>query len=261
MNSINAFDQHHVTDSGDSDIARLGPWFHNLHLPNGSQTAPQHELGDFPSFKWRKVAAAVPQDLSGWSVLDIGCNAGYYSFELAKRGAQVTGVDIDEHYLAQARWAARRMGLDAQVQFKFAQVYELAHWQERYDLVWFTGVFYHLRYPVLALDIIRTLTKRMMMFQSLTMPGTDDGVTPANIGLDDRDLMLAPAWPKMAFIEQALAGDRTNWWAPSHTCVEALLRTSGFEVIDRPEHEFYLCTPVQQPCLAEYNLVWSGVRS
>ena len=31
----------------------LAPWFHNLHLPDGSQTAPTHPLGDFPAFKWR----------------------------------------------------------------------------------------------------------------------------------------------------------------------------------------------------------------
>jgi tRNA (mo5U34)-methyltransferase len=31
------------------DIERLGPWFHNLHLPSGEQTAPDHPLGDFPA--------------------------------------------------------------------------------------------------------------------------------------------------------------------------------------------------------------------
>src|SRR5690348_17397967 len=45
-----------------------------------------------------------------WRVLDIGCNAGFYSFELAARGAQVTGLDMDPHYLRQARWAAERLG-------------------------------------------------------------------------------------------------------------------------------------------------------
>lgn len=30
-------------------------------------------------------------------------------------------------------------------------------------------------------------------------------------------------------------------------CVEALLRSAGFEVISRPEHEFYVCRPVPVP--------------
>src|SRR5918997_6765494 len=76
-------------------IAELGPWFHNLHLPDGTQTAPDHSLGDFPSFKWLEVAPHLPKDLTGWRALDIGCNAGFYTFELARRGARVTGIDVE----------------------------------------------------------------------------------------------------------------------------------------------------------------------
>jgi hypothetical protein len=34
-------------------LSVLAPWFHNLHLPDGTQAAPDHFLGAFPSFKWR----------------------------------------------------------------------------------------------------------------------------------------------------------------------------------------------------------------
>src|SRR3954466_13147442 len=183
------------------EIATLGPWFHNLHLADGTQTAPEHPLGDFPRYKWSVLAPHLPERLEGWTALDIGCNAGFYSFELARRGARVTGIDIDDHYLNQARWAAKRFGLEDRVQFRSGQVYELAQCSDIYDLVWFTGVFYHLRYPVLALDIVRALTGRLMMFQSLTMPGSEVAATPDNISLEERDLMLVPTWPKMAFIE------------------------------------------------------------
>src|SRR5690606_15019558 len=139
---------------GDPDlpaqVQRLGPWFHNLHLPGGVQTAPVHYLGgDFPAFKWQQIAPHIPADLSGWSVLDIGCNAGFYSFELARRGADVTAIDMDPHYLRQARWAADVLGLSGRVAFRQAQVHALAREQERYDLVWFMGVLYHLRHPLL----------------------------------------------------------------------------------------------------------------
>src|SRR5829696_2739081 len=98
--------------SSSSDIERLGPWFHNLHLPDGAQTCPGHPFGDFPAFKWHELAPHVPADLAGWSCLDIGCNAGFYSFELARRGARVLGIDLDERYLTQARWAAGQFGDD-----------------------------------------------------------------------------------------------------------------------------------------------------
>src|ERR671937_2022912 len=129
------------------EIAALGPWFHNLHLPDGAQTAPNHALGDFPAFKWRELAPHLPNDLTGWRVLDIGCNAGFYSFELARRGASVVAIDKDEHYLRQARWAARQLDLEDRVQFERREVYELARRHETFDLVLFLGVLYHLRHP------------------------------------------------------------------------------------------------------------------
>ena len=74
-----------------------------------TQTAPDHPLGDFPRVKWWELQSALPDDLTGWRVLDVGCNAGFYSFALARRGADVLAIDADEHYLRQARWAARRV--------------------------------------------------------------------------------------------------------------------------------------------------------
>src|SRR5215207_9869962 len=110
----------------ESEILALGPWFHNLHLPDGAQTAPGHALGDFPAFKWAELAPHIPQDLTGWTALDIGCNAGFYAFELARRGASVTGIDVEPLYLAQARWAAKEYQLERQVEFRQMEVYEIA---------------------------------------------------------------------------------------------------------------------------------------
>jgi len=223
------------------EIQELGPWFHNLHLPGGIETAPDHPLGDFPSFKWQEVEAAIPGDLTGWRALDIGCNAGFYSFELAKRGAAVTGIDMDEHYLRQARWARDRLALD--VDFRRETVYDLARTSERFDLVLFMGVLYHLRYPLLALDAVAEKVERLLVFQTLTMPGDDVIETPRDVDIADRERLLDPGWPRMAFIEHRLAGDPTNWWAPSHAAVEAMLRSTGLDVVERPGHEIYVCRP------------------
>src|SRR3954462_7107807 len=82
-------------------VRSLGPWFHNLDL-RGVKTAPEHFLGDYPSCKWQRFAGAIPADLRGKSVLDVGCNAGFYAIEMKRRGAaRVVGIDSDERYLAQ----------------------------------------------------------------------------------------------------------------------------------------------------------------
>jgi len=225
------------------EIERLAPWFQNLHLPDGSQTAPAHALGDFPSALWQKIEPFVPPDLDGWTALDIGCNAGFYSFELARRGAQVTAIDGDPHCLRQARWAATQLGLESAIEFHEMQVYDLARWSHTFDLVCFMDVFYRLRYPLLALDIVRQLTGRMLVFQTMTVPGDELTEPPADCNIAERELILKPSWPKMAFIERAMEGDLANWWAADHACVEALLRTAGFERVRRIAPEIYLAEP------------------
>jgi len=225
------------------EIARLAPWFHNLHLPSGHQTAADHPLGDFPRVKWWELSSAVPDDLSGWRALDVGCNAGFYSFALARRGADVLAIDNDEHYLRQARWAAERFGLADEIQFEQLEVYDLARRPERFDLVLFLGVLYHLRHPLLALDLLAEKTERLLVLQTLTMPGDDKLRPPPNLPIDRRERLLEPGWPKLAFVERRLAGDPTNWWAPNEACVEGMLRSCGLDVVERPGYQLWVCRP------------------
>lgn len=231
----------HGDPAVDDPVAALGPWFHNLHLPDGRQTAPLHPLGDFPSDKWRQIAPHLPHDLTGWRALDIGCNAGFYSVELARRGAQVTAIDIDDHFLRQAAWAIDCFGLSERIELRRMQVYDLARSDDAFDLVLFCGVFYHLRHPLLGLDIVAEKTRRLLVFQSLTMPGEEVANPPRDQPFYEREALRAPGWPRMAFVEHALAGDATNWWVPNHAGIEAMLRSSGMRVIARPGHEIYLC--------------------
>ena len=221
----------------------LAPWFHNLHLPDGTQTAPNHPLGDFPRHQWRQLAGHLPADLQGWRVLDIGCNAGFYTIELARRGARVIGVDIDPHFLAQARWAIGQFGVNDRVDLLQAGVYDLPALDGRFDLVLFMGVFYHLRYPQLALDLVAEKVGRLLVFQTLTLPGDEVVTAPPDLALDAGASMKQPGWPTMAFVEHALAGDPTNWWVPNHAGVLAMLRSSGMTVTATPGLGIYLCEP------------------
>jgi tRNA (mo5U34)-methyltransferase len=224
-------------------IAALEPWFHNLHLPGGIQTCPNHPLGDFPSFKWQALQSSFASDLSGASVLDIGCNAGFYALELARRGATVTAIDVDEHYLNQARWAARVCGLSERIHFEQRQVYSLARAGRRWDIVLFLGVLYHLRYPMLGLDIVSRCVDKQLIVQSLSTNESARYEVPPDLELDDREPLSRPGWPKLSFIEHRLAGDQTNWWAPNPACLEAMLRSAGLRVVARPADEFYSCEP------------------
>jgi tRNA (mo5U34)-methyltransferase len=227
-------------------IQSLGPWFHNIEL-GGVATAPEHYLGDYPRNKWRQFNHALPVDLSGASVLDIGCNGGFYAIEMKRRGAErVLGIDFDQDYLDQAEFAAEVNGLD--IEFRQLSVYEVASLQERFDIVLFLGVLYHLRHPLLALDLIRAhVVKDLFVFQS--MQRGDPSVEPVapDYGFFDKAPFDAPGYPRLHFIESAFAGDPTNWWVPNRACVEAMLRASGFSIACHPEEEVYVCRAAAVP--------------
>ena len=218
----------------------LGPWFHNLDL-RGVRTAPDHFLGDYPAVKWRRFAHAIPADLTGRTVLDIGCNAGFFSIEMKRRGAlRVVGIDSDEDYLNQARFAAEVSGAD--IEFRRLSVYDVARLGERFDLVLFMGVLYHLRHPLLALDLIREHVARdLLVFQSMQRGSAE--VEPVREDYDfwEFEPFDRPGFPRLHFIERRYAGDETNWWVPNRACTEAMLRSAGFAIVDHPEEEVFVC--------------------
>lgn len=221
-------------------IRALGDWFHNLDL-DGIQTAPNHFLGDYPACKWTGFAQAIPEDLSGRTVLDIGCNAGYYSLEMKRRGAErVVGIDFDERYLAQARLAAEVRGME--IEWRKLSVYEVGQLHEQFDLVIFMGVFYHLRHPLLALDLIHRYAARdLLLFQSMQRGSPQAATVAEDYPFAETGLFEQPDFPRLAFIERKYAGDPTNWWVPNRACSEAVLRSAGFEILTHPEEEVFLC--------------------
>jgi tRNA (mo5U34)-methyltransferase len=221
-------------------VRSLGQWFHNLDL-KGVRTAPQHFLGDFPTVFWNRFQHAFPADLTGKSVLDIGCNGGFYSIEMKRRGAgRVVGIDADARYLEQARFATRVMGVD--VELRQMDVYDVGALGEKFDVVLFMGVFYHLRHPLLALDLLHEhVVKDLLIFQTLERGGDEVGEFAQDYPISERAIFDRPEYPKMHFIEHRYAGDWTNWWAPNRACTEAMLRSAGFDLMDHPSCEVYLC--------------------
>ena len=221
-------------------VDELGPWFHNLVL-KGVETAPHHFLGDYPRAKWRGFESAIPRDLSGMSVLDVGCNGGFYSIEMKRRGAsRVLGIDHDEQYLEQARYAAQVMDLD--ISFKSLSVYEVGKLGERFDLVLFMGVFYHLRHPLLALDLLRQhVVKDWFVFQSMLRGSRSTPEIEPDYPFSETAVFDKPGFPKMHFVENEYSKDITNWWIPNRACAESVLRSAGFRIESSPEAEVFVC--------------------
>jgi tRNA (mo5U34)-methyltransferase len=231
----------------ESGVRSLGNWFQNLDL-FGVRTAPAHFLGDFPMNKWKRFSHVLPEDLAGKSVLDIGCNAGFYAFEMKRRGAgRVVAIDFDDYYLDQARFAAEVLGHD-DIDFRKMSVYDVGALGERFDLVLFMGLVYHLRHPLLALDLIHAhVAKDLVVYQSLQRGSP--GVEPLQDDYDfwETEVFERPGYPRLHFVEKKYSHDETNWWIPNAACSAAMLRSSGFQILAHPEEEVFLCKRVELP--------------
>ena len=227
-------------------IEELSPWFQNMNL-GGHWTAPDHFLGNYPADKFSRFADALPRDLTGRTVLDIGCNAGFYAIEMKRRGAdRVVGIDEDERYLAQARLACEVTGCE--VELHRLSVYDVARLGERFDVVLFMGVLYHLRHPLLALDLIHAHVSRdKMVFQSLQRGSTEVAELREDYAFEEENLFHNPGFPRLHFVEREYAHDWTNWWIPNRACAEAMLRAAGFLIERRIPEDIYICRHGQVP--------------
>ncbi|MEL7489369.1 MAG: class I SAM-dependent methyltransferase [Pseudomonadota bacterium] len=159
------------TDTIKARIAALDAdpgWYQNIDLKNGIQTKSRCVWGekiDHPRERWEAVAPAFPKSFEGKSVLDIGCNAGFFSFVAAERGAAyVCGVDYNEKYIEQAKLANEIRG-DA-VDFRVGSTKTLRKLNRNFDITLCIGLLYHVGDIWGAICEISRITDEMAIVES-----------------------------------------------------------------------------------------------
>lgn len=160
--------------------------------------------------------ARVPRDLSGKSVLDVGASNGGFSFEAERRGAaRVLAVDLPA--IDYCGIDSTRELLGSSVEYLQASVYELPELTDaQFDLVFFFGVLYHLRHPLLALDCLRRLVRERALIETAVCDG--------EIGRRAARLPLIRFYP-----DAELESDPSNWFAPTVRGLLDWCRSSGLE--------------------------------
>ena len=230
-----------TTDEIESRVRALGKWFHNIDL-RGVKTAPNHFLGDYPSTKWRGFRDAIPTDLTGRSVLDIGCNGGFYSIEMKQRGARrVVAIDTDEDYLSQARFAAdvnrggnrvpqteclRSAAASGEVRSRYLHGRALSPASS----VARAGSVARSRDEGLAGVSVDAARKQEGLFRSTTIIRSRRPASSKNLIF--RGCILSSITTRETLRTGGFRIVRVS---------EAMLRSSGFEILDHPEEEVYLC--------------------
>ena len=217
-------------------IQRMGPWYHNVSYA-GVMTNPA--TPDYPASRWRLLDQLIPQDLHGKKVLDIGCNSGSFAMEMKKRGAErVVGIDVLPHVTAQARFTSHWFAVPFEVYELSA--YDVEWLDEIFDIVLFTGVLYHLKHPLYALEKISNICRDTMYFQSVVRSSAVDFEPESNYPGNEVAVFDRPDYPRLFFIEKSYNGDDTNWWFATRNCLKAMARVSGFKTVENTDDPEYL---------------------
>lgn len=209
-------------------IAEHGRWWHEIEVAPGIVTP-----GDDSNRMKLPILDALgfPPDMRGMRALDIGCSDGYFTFEMERRGADVTAIDfVPETYTG---FATARKILGSNATYRMDNVYNLdVEEYGQFDVVLFMGVLYHLRKPLAALDAIRSVMKpgarlfvgTMMIDEFVQLP--DGSITT----LEALNPILGgvPLW--QAYPADSLNGDFTNCFAPNRRALEVALSEAQFRV-------------------------------
>ncbi len=213
-------------------IEKLSPWFHCIELPEGIKTKTETAVGEpveHPRPTWEFVRPHLDADLRGKTLLDVGCNAGFYSFEARRRGAaRVLGVDAQRHLIRQARFCARALNAEG-VEFEKMSVYDLdARALGQFDVTLALGLVYHLKHLVLALEKLFQVTRELLIIETAIFPPER---SPGSF--DHAVGGLRPTLHPLAYVENEPGMKEAiyNWFLPSPEALRALLANVGFDEV------------------------------
>ncbi|MDQ1706842.1 MAG: tRNA (mo5U34)-methyltransferase, partial [Pyrinomonadaceae bacterium] len=236
----------------------MEPWFHRIDLGGGIFTKTESVMGepiDHPHGPWQTIQKLLPADLRGKTVLDVGCNAGFYAFAAKRRGAErVLGVDGQRQHVRQGLFVRKVLGLE--VEFRRLNVYELnSRSIGQFDITLALGLLYHLKHPMLALENLYQVTKELLIIETAIMPPER---TPASFShpLGEKQMLLH----SLAFVENPAGAKEQvfNWFLPGVEALLALLRSTGFAevqlIVAENERAVVACRKGQTDSVVHQNL-------
>lgn len=196
------------------------PWNHNFQLPYGIETRPGMQVSHGKNLV--KIARLEPLfrdiGLTGKSVLDVGCNEGFFSLHMADAGARVLGIDIDEHRVAKARFIQDVVGVEKPVRFEVIDIYSKDFSDlPRFDLCLCLGFLHRVPDPFSALSALARKSDILVLeWKALKFGPHDDAFAYFSPkGIDKSDYY------------------GTEYWLLSYAAVERILRRLGFTKFHR----------------------------
>ena len=196
----------------DIEIMESIAWWHRI--PIGDQLTPGHNHDSNTTLELMDL----PKDLTGKTVLDVGCWDGFYSFECEKRNAKkVVASDRfvwDEHNITDAGFDFAHKHLKSKVQKLHSYVEDLpAKNLEKFDIVLMLGVLYHAKNPIQYIEIAKELSKGIVVFETVV------------------DLLSVNVPAVRYYISDELNHDPTNFWGFNELAMKGMMKDAGYKNI------------------------------
>ena len=227
------------------ELPSLGLWHHAIDLGDGISTSPNPEATYNPELRWKLIEPYLPEDLSGKSVLDLGCNSGFFSVKMKQRGAsRVVAVDTFPTAIRQTKFLEKWFNVNFETVQEEAHVYCLTT-EERFDYVIYLGLFYHLKYPILVLDRLAEMTKSKLFFQTIFVPPNIQDFIPQEdyTKAEMNTTINTLDFPRMMFLEGKFNNNLSTWWVSNQAAVISILRSARLKIIAKLEKGVYVCEP------------------
>ena len=207
-------------------LDRVPLWFHTFAL-NRSENTYTHGVARDHRYR----IPALPTDLEGLDVLDVGTFDGFYAFLAEARGARrVVAIDNEQY----VEWVSSRFGveleggegfstisglLDSDVDYHRLDALDLDDLDETFDLVLCFGILHRVENP---LGLLKVLRRRV----------ADGGrVLLETHGSVDRSLETSAA-VHIPEPGEVYARDEFVYWGFTPTSLDAIARHAGFEGFD-----------------------------
>ena len=197
-------------------VVDIGPWFHSIDVGENVRTReiaplPGPQPDNHPRDRWADLVGAVPVDLSGKRILDIGCADGFYTLELARRNAlEVVAVDSWKKHIIRVEWLREHFDLHniTPVVGNIEQI--TVERIGRFDMVFMLGLLYHLKDPLTGLEVVSELSNVLYL---------------ETISVFDEERPYLYLKPPQEGAHQV------SKWIPTTRCIREMLKMVGYDEI------------------------------
>lgn len=135
-------------------LGKIQPWNHNFMLPGNIETNPGKQVSHGKNLiKLERLKPIFEKiGINDKSILDMGCNEGFFSQYLASNGSKVTGIDIDENRIIKAKYVKEVVGKDLNIDFKLMDIYsDKFSSMKKFDLCLCLGFIHRVPDPFTAI--------------------------------------------------------------------------------------------------------------